>query len=71
MVRFRPASITGVLLLLFLAPKSVHAYIDPGAGSYAFQVIVAFLVSALFALKIFWGKIRDYIKGLFGKQEES
>ncbi len=66
----RPTPILAVLLVLLTAPKMAHAYIDPGAGSYAFQILVATLVSALFAVKVFWGRIRDYVKRTFGHKEE-
>lgn len=34
-----------------------YAYLDPGTGSYLFQIIAAALLGMLFAFKIFWRKV--------------
>ncbi len=34
-----------------------YAYLDPGTGSYLFQIIVAALLGMPFAVKIFWRKV--------------
>ena len=47
-----------IVVLLVLAPRSAHAYLDPASGSMILQVIVAALVTALITLKAFWHKIR-------------
>lgn len=44
------------------APLSVQAYLDPGTGSYMIQLLVGFFAGALFAIKIFWGKIRVILR---------
>ena len=51
-----------VLASLLLAQEA-HAYLDPGTGSYIFQILISGLVGALFMLKVFWGRI----VGLFSK----
>jgi hypothetical protein len=38
------------------------AYIDPGTGSYVFQIVTAALVGGLVALKVFWGRIWRFFK---------
>lgn len=50
------------------APGRAHAYLDPGTGSYLFQILIAALVGGLFAVKLFWGKIAAFFSGLFGKK---
>ena len=48
------------LAFVCIAPlHSVHAYIDPGTGSYLLQIILAALFGLMFALKVFWTKIKD------------
>ncbi len=49
------------------APGRAMAYLDPGTGSYLFQILIAALVGGLFAVKIFWGRISAFFSGLFGK----
>ncbi|HSQ34622.1 MAG TPA: hypothetical protein VLQ89_01405 [Candidatus Binatia bacterium] len=50
-------------------PETVYAYIDPGTGSYVFQIIIAAFVAASFMVKIYWRKIRDLLGRLFSKKE--
>lgn len=54
-----------VLALLF-APSPAQAYIDPGTGSYAFQVIVATIAGSIYALSLYWKKFT----GLFGGRKD-
>ncbi len=49
--------------------RPVYGYIDPGTGSYVFQIIVAAFVAISFAVKIYWHKITKFIGGLFGKKK--
>lgn len=46
-------------------PREAFAYIDPGAGSYIFQVLIAAGLGAAFTIRSFWRNIVDYIKGIF------
>ena len=56
-----------LFLNLFILSKVVfisqlaHAYLDPGSGSFLFQLIVGALLSGLFAIKIYFRKIKKYI----------
>ena len=59
----RPA--VGVLVILamaaqFLGPGDALAYIDLGTGSYVFQVLIASLLGAAFAVKAYWERIRAF-----------
>lgn len=58
------------LLAWSLLPQDAHAYLDPGTGSYIFQVIVAALLGALFMLKVFWARIRGFFREGFSRSEE-
>ena len=49
-------ALLAVLASLLLARKA-DAYLDPGTGSYIFQILLAGLVGALFMLKMYWRKI--------------
>jgi hypothetical protein len=46
-------------LICIAPPRHAHAYIDPGTGNYLFQILLTSVFGALFALKIFWTKIRN------------
>ena len=57
-------------LLFFVAvwvitARPAHAYIDPGTGSYILQIVLAFILGALFAVKMFWKNVKSFIVNLF------
>jgi len=55
-------------LFVFLSSQSVHAYLDPGAGSYVFQVILAFIIGGLYTLKLYWKRIKTFLSRLSVKK---
>lgn len=42
-------------------------YLDPGSGSYIFQVIIAALVGAAFLIKVYWGRLKVFFSRLFSR----
>lgn len=40
-------------------------YIDPGSGSLFFQMIIGFLLGAIYLMKIFWRRILVRMKKIF------
>ena len=48
----------GGISCLFARP--VHAYLDPGSGSYLIQMLIASLVGGGLFVKTFWVKIKDF-----------
>jgi len=57
--------LAGLLLLIFT--HNAHAYLDPGTGSYILQLIIAGLLGASLAVKIYWGNIKTFFSNLFSK----
>jgi hypothetical protein len=51
-------------------PRDAFAYLDPGTGSYIFQLLIAGLLGALFAIKVFWIRIKTFLAGLFSKKNK-
>jgi len=45
----------------YMTARPVYAYLDPGAGSFLFQLLIGAGVSALFLLKIYWKKIKSFV----------
>lgn len=39
---------------------TANAYIDPGSGSFIFQMIVGAALGISFGLKLFWRRIRSF-----------
>ena len=54
-----------LLLLLGLEPTNVHAYLDPGTGSFIIQVVIAVLAGISFTLKIYWKKTVVWLSKIF------
>lgn len=70
MTSFITLLIVAVLACLIFA-RPAYAYLDPGTGSYILQLLIAGLLGAAFALKLFWKNIKAFFTGLFSSQEES
>ena len=62
--------IVSLALLYFFDPLEAHAYLDPGTGSYVLQIAIAALFAGLFSIKLFWRKIKTYLKNLFTRDEK-
>ena len=45
---------------------SIQAYLDPGTGSYALQVLLATLFGGMFALKQSWAELKAWFTSRFG-----
>jgi len=46
-----------VLAASFLFLPTANAYVDPGSGSFVFQALIAGLLAAGMAIKVFWRRI--------------
>ena len=59
-------------LLIFSAfalfPCVALAYVDPGTGSYIFQLLLAGLLGALYLLRQYWSRVKSFARSLFGKR---
>lgn len=52
-----------LLCCLLVLPHSALAYVDPGTGSFLIQGLIAAVVGAGVALKLFWHRIKSLITG--------
>ena len=64
-----------ILILFFvffflLFPKNAFAYLDLYTGSYFFQIIMGGLLGFLFAIKIYWKKIKAFFIQKLPKKKE-
>lgn len=50
--------------------ENALAYIDPSSGSYFLQLLLASLLGALFALKVFWRRVRAFFARLFSRNRD-
>jgi hypothetical protein len=63
-------SIIFYTLLLISLTSQAHAYLDPGTGSMMLQIVIASVVGALFSLKIFWSRIKNFFSTVFFKNNK-
>ena len=59
------STLTCVFSSLLVAPA--HAYIDPGSGSMAVQMIIGGLVAGAFVIKTYYYNLKSRIGRLFGR----
>jgi hypothetical protein len=50
------------LFVVLFFPSDAHAYLDPGTGSIIIQAIVASTAAVLYAVNIYWHKIKTFFK---------
>jgi hypothetical protein len=56
-------SLAAVFFLISLAlAKNAYAYLNPGTGSFVFQLIIATFLGGLFTVKLYWRKIMSFFK---------
>jgi hypothetical protein len=67
-IKYAGRSFLLLAIVCLVFPFYSYAYIDPGTGSYVFQIIVAALVAVSFAVKVYWLKIKGFIAGLITKK---
>ena len=61
--------VTGLILGCGFLAKNAAGYIDPGTGSYIFQLLIAFLVGLAFSFKVFRRKAADFLRKVFGRKK--
>lgn len=63
--------VLGYLLILLFVPFTTQAYLDPGAGSYVVQVLVAGLLAIGVTVRVYWRSISRFARRLLGREPES
>jgi len=61
----------GTLFYLIISPSPVWAYLDPGAGSYFFQIFISFLLAAFFVAKVYWENLKNFIRNKFFRRKNN
>jgi len=59
-----------ICFLIYLTfTQDSYAYLDPGTGSYLFQMIIAGKIGWLFAIKMFRRRILGFLKNIFTREK--
>lgn len=57
-------------LIIFIAStRSAHAYLDPGSGSFALQFLLAGGLGALFFVRSYFSKVKNFFFSVFTKKK--
>ena len=56
--------------VLLLTPSNAWAYIDPGTGSYLFQLTAAAFFAGAYTVRRYWQTLKEIIKGLRHRQPD-
>ncbi|HIF02591.1 MAG TPA: hypothetical protein EYQ84_04480 [Nitrospinaceae bacterium] len=60
-----------ITLSVLFVPGKAWAYLDPGTGSMILQGLIAGLMGALFTIKIYWARIKNFFsRSKSGKEDD-
>jgi hypothetical protein len=51
-----------VAVTTFVFPETSAAYLDPGTGSFVFQILISGVVGGLYTIKTYWRNIKGFFK---------
>jgi len=51
------------LAILLVTPVDAWAYVDPGTGSYLFQVLIAGGLAATYTFRRYWDALKSAVQG--------
>jgi hypothetical protein len=57
--------------MVILNPSYAWAYIDPGTGSYLFQLMAAGLLAGLYTMRGYWNALTRTLRGRFASSSRS
>lgn len=71
-LNYKSKNLRKIAILLFLFNfifiVNAYAYLDPGTGSYIFQIIIASLIGTIYLIKTFWKNIKSRLLKFFIKR---
>ena len=54
----------------FSFSQPLDAYLDPGTGSIILQAVIGVAVGGLFAVGLFWSRVKTFFRNLFSRGEK-
>ncbi len=58
------------VILLVIAVRPAHAYINPGAGGMLMQLLIGGLISGVVLLRVGWRRFRDGLRGRAARRKD-
>ncbi len=66
----RAINILFIALIFLFSAKNADAYLDPGTGSFIFQIAVGAILGGIVAIKVKFKQIKDFSSSLFRKKNK-
>lgn len=60
-----------ISLLGLVVTEPALAYIDPGSGSYLFQILAAGAIGAAYSLRLYWDRVKLFVAGIVSKKSDN
>ena len=64
----RTAIVLPVVAAVLVTPTEAWAYVDPGTGSYLFQLAVAGALAGLYTLRMYWQSVKSTVRRLLKRR---
>ena len=71
LTRLGAASTVPAVIIIMLRHAGEDFYLDAATGSIIIQVLIGFFAGALLLLKIYWNRIRNFLKRLFSRKNRN
>lgn len=55
----------GLAIVCALSAQPAHAYLDPGNGSFLFQILIGAVLAASYSAKLYAARIKVFLSSLF------
>ena len=68
--RNRAAVLFAGVLVVSALTGAAHGYLDPGSWSYLWQLLIGGMLGGLFAVKLYWTKIKAFFYSHFAKAKD-
>ena len=49
-------------------PGDVHAYLDPGTGSFMIQILIGGVLGSIYFIRLYWAKLKQFVMSFFSKK---
>ena len=60
-----------MLIFLLFCGGEAYGYLDPGTGSYIFQLLIAFFVGVVYTSKVLRRKVMSFIGSFFSRKKHA
>jgi len=67
----KPLQFLTIVVISCFFSQPATAYLDPGTGSLILQMLIAGIIGAMFTIKMYWYRLKEFIARLFGTEKKT